>query len=103
MSRLLGAAYGVFCTTLLALPLALMRAGRDVLNEGVSLGRKCTYMRLLRQSELFHDYWMSLGWNVQRMRNSRAAGFGNICHLISCHFKIPSPLQMMAKCAIVFK
>lgn len=28
MSRLLGAAYGVFCRVLLAPPLALMRAGR---------------------------------------------------------------------------
>lgn len=42
MSRLLGAAYGVFCMVLLAPPLALMRAGRDVESGRVSMGRKCT-------------------------------------------------------------
>lgn len=66
MSRLLVAAYGVFCMVLLAPPLALMRAGRDVESGWVSLGRKCTDMRLLRHTELLRDCKASLGWNVQR-------------------------------------
>lgn len=53
MSRLLGAAYGVFCMVLLAPPLALMRAERDVEYGLVSWGRKCSNMHLVRHTKLF--------------------------------------------------
>lgn len=65
MSLLLGAAYGVFCMVLLAPPLALIKAGRDVESGLVSLGRKRTNMHLLRHTKLFGDYTISLGWDVQ--------------------------------------
>lgn len=84
MSRLLGAAYGVFCMILLAPPLALMWAGRDVESGWVSLGRKDTDMCLLRHTKLFHDKTISLGWNVQRQNTERAEGFFRI-YSISSH------------------
>lgn len=103
MSRLLGAAYGVFCMVLLAPPLALMRARRDVGSGWVSLGRKCTDMLLVGPTKLFGNYAVSLGWNVQRqrMQNPTATGFGNFLHFVTCHYE--SPLQMMAKSATVCK
>lgn len=61
MSRLLGAAYGVLCMVLLAPPLALMRAGRDVESGRVSMGRQCTDMCLLRYTKPFHDEMISSG------------------------------------------
>lgn len=61
MSRLLEAAYGVFCMVILAPPLALMRTGRG----WCSLGRKSTDVHLLRHTELLCDFSISLGWNLQ--------------------------------------
>lgn len=84
MSRLLGAAYGVFCVVLLAPPLALMRAGRDEENRRVSLGRKCTHMHLLRRIKLFGGDTISPGWNVQREEDADgAAGISSfLCRVI---------------------
>lgn len=53
MSRLRGATYGVFCMVLLAQPLVLMRAERDVEIGRVSLVRRFKYA-------LFHNDTISL-------------------------------------------
>lgn len=81
MSRLLGAAYGVFCMVLLAPPLALMRAWRDVEGGCVSSGIKSTEVHLLRHSKLLYDYTdISRVECTKTVNAERAAGLKNFHH-----------------------
>lgn len=79
MSRLLGAAYGVFCMVLLAPPLALMRAGRDVASGWVSMGGRVggnALVYIYRQAQSWFVITKPL-WGGMYKEKRQAAGFGS--------------------------